>query len=257
MDLAGTFEAPFGRYPFPLPPNKTVLILGNSHTRQVSASMLCQYAVVATSIATEFLPFTTTRLSTTLATFENNSTLITLTNIPIVYSDEWKSILEQVLGRSMDTMDAIVLGKFNSFAESQNKTFIQTVRDLSAYIPGVEIDFENVPAPKLIDVASVYDGPIISMSMFATHGSKDYEMSLATKQILEEGEGGRTNIDVLDSRMYVAKLGECGSDVFNGMNDCNGGRREAHKMHRCNGKHGGHADLMAWEVSHKLHQMIG
>ena len=112
-----------------------------------------------------------------------------------------------------------------------------------------------------MDFPSVYDGPMVSVSMFGTIGAHDYELSLATKHVLADkgdNEGvGPTNIDIVNRRKYVVELGECGTDSFKDKNDCDEGRRDAHKMHRCNGKHGGHPDLIAWEVCHKLHQLIG
>ena len=161
-------------------------------------------------------------------------------------------------------MDAIVMGKLKGFHESQDTTFVQTMRGLAKQLEGAAIDFETVPPLELIDVASVYDGPIVSVGMFGAMGAHDYELSLATKHVLAEeglnGDGigsGRTNIDIVNGRKYLAALGEYGPDSFKDKNDCNEGRRDAHKMHRCNGKHGGHPDFIAWEVCHKLHQLTG
>ena len=245
--------ATWGRRQFPLPPNKSVLIFGNSHLRQVSKTLVCQYANAVES-------FEITKADAFIIRFRNNSTWISITNSPIAYSYEWQDLLEDHMGRSMESLHAIVLGKFNLYQEAKHTAYEKTMeREQQAYI-GLA-DFENIPPPALKEVAEVYSGPIVSMSMFSQRDRKRVNQTLTLMQQLQS-KHKRDNLWFVDSRAYTSQLGECGSDDKLIVGTCHepgdviqGSNRNPADMHRCTGPNGGHADLIAWDIVETLYQI--
>jgi hypothetical protein len=241
----------WGRRIYPLPPNKSVLIFGNSHLRQVSKTLVCQYANAIES-------FEITHADAFIIRFRNNSTWISITNSPIAYSYDWQDLLEKQMGRSMQSLHAIVLGKFNLYEEAKHTGFERTMRlEQQAYI-GLA-DFESIPPPTLKQVAEVYSGPIVSMSMFSQYDRKRVNQTLTLIQQLKHK---RDNLWFVDSRAYTSPLGECGSDDKLIVGTCHepgdvihGSNRNPADMHRCTGPNGGHADLIAWDIVETLYQV--
>ena len=82
------------------------------------------------------------------AHFHNGATLISLTNNPVMYSKNWESLVEGIIGQPLSSLDAIVLGQFNSYKESQGTSFLKTVTDVAKQQPNATIDFEHVQAPQ-------------------------------------------------------------------------------------------------------------
>lgn len=246
----------WGRRPNPLPSGTTVLVFGNSHTRQVAHEWFCQYQQSIDSVE-QYTP------EVAVVRFDNDSTLISVTNSPVVYSRMWPSLLETALGRTFQSLDAIVLGKFNDFEDSVNTKFMETMMNLSSGVEGA--DFKNIAPPTLEDLAKVYSGPIVCVGMFATFPSakRALEEFYMTKTKLETS-GDRTNVRIIDGRKYIPILGECGNDIRGDVpgevGTCNEGEvpgmRHATLMHRCVGPCGGHPSLMAWDVIEVLRQLI-
>lgn len=126
------------------------LITGNSHTRQMSETLLCQYSASVTSLVTQSVG-TKSKLDWLdyfSAHFHNGATLISLTNNPVMYSKYWASLVEGIIGQPLSSLDAIVLGKFNSYQESQGTSFLKTVTDVAKQQLNATIDFEQVQAPQ-------------------------------------------------------------------------------------------------------------
>jgi hypothetical protein len=241
----------WGRRQFPLPPNKSVLIFGNSHLRQVSKTLVCQYAHAIES-------FEITKADAFIIRFHNNATFISITNSPIAYSHDWKYLLEKQLGQSMESLHAIVLGKFNLYEEAKHTGFEITMRQEQQAFAGL-VDFESIPPPALKEVAAVYSGPIVSISMFSQYDRKWVNQTLTVMRQLKRE---RDNLWFVDSRAYTSQLGECGSDDKLTVGTCHepgdvihGSNRNPADMHRCTGKNGGHPDLIAWDIVETLYQV--
>jgi hypothetical protein len=251
----------WGRRDFPLPPNKTVLIFGNSHLRQVSKTLVCQYAHAIES-------FEVTNADAFTIRFSNNSTWISITNSPIAYSYDWKYLLEHHhLGgrRSMESsLDAVVLGKFNLYEEAKHTAFERTMRQeqQASFVQGLA-DFETIPPPSLKEVAEAYSGPIVSVSMFSQYDQKRVNQQQQQQQLLKSQQHKRDNLWFVDSRAYISQLGECGSDDKLTVGTCHepgdvipNSNRNPADMHRCTGADGGHADLIAWDIVETLYQVV-
>jgi len=250
--LAATLPKPMGRRAFPVNKNKHVLIVGNSHTRQMIWALVCQYS-------DEVVEYEKLRrvMNSFMVRFRNNSTITSIINSPVVYSPQWQALLEKG-GLPLQSFDGIVLGKFNLYADSKGTSFIDTMNEALKHVPG-DIQYSTATAPTLSDVASVFDGPIVYVGMFAKYGQPEQMMSLNfTKTV----RGTRDNLWVIDGRKYINKMKmECGASTKNAIGRClemkdNGpGRRSADDEHRCIGDQGGHPDLIAWEVAEKLNSL--
>jgi hypothetical protein len=157
---------------------------------------------------------------------------MSLTNNPVVYSPHWATLVENIVGRPLGSFDAIILGKFNSFTGA--------------------VDSSTSKAPTLPEIMTIYDGPMVYVSMFAAYGQSQFRDNDAA---MKNATGTRDNISVINGRKYIDILKmECGSDGFNMVGSCKEGE-EGKDAHRCIGVKGGHPDLIAWEVAEILNKL--
>jgi hypothetical protein len=253
----------WGRRKYPMPANKTVLAMGNSHTRQMIHALICQYSAVVKS----FTPCGNCNgraMFMFTVRFRNNATLLVSTNSYIMYTKRWVTLLERstLRGRSLESVDAIVLGKFNGWDDSKNTTF---QRDMLALrdAPGTEdVDFERLEPPNLDQVAALYAGPIVTVSSYSRQA--DTDTATRREVVGRLTHGGRSNAVFVEGRKYIERLGECAHDGNPQLNTCrdpSDSSRNAHSSgspsHRCVGVHGGHPDLIAWDVIESLFELLG
>lgn len=244
----------WGSRPFPMPPNKKVLMIGNSHTRQTAKALACQYAKEISMVD---------QISGTESAFyfSNNSTMYLVENSPLVYSTSWPTLLEENVFRhhSFSSIDAIVLGSFNNYNPSVKNSFQSNMLELSE--TRSDIDFKHVRAPEVSEVMRRYDGPILALSMFAEYSFSSFKDTFDASVNLQKANN-RTNVVFLSGRKHIDKLGECGSDgktevgVCLMANDTSKYGRAPPDMHRCTGPHGGHPDLIAWDVIGVLYRFL-
>jgi hypothetical protein len=231
----------WGRRPYPIPSGKTVLMFGNSHTRQVAHAMVCQYGAQVES----YQPCHCDCGEAFTVRFRNDAVLHVVTNCYIVYTNHWVSLLERALHQSLDSMDAMVLGKFNGWTSSQNTNFRRAMMNITTADNGT-VDFEHIKPPNLDQVAAVYSGPIVTLTMFAQYAERDAAARLETVE--RSTVAGRTNLAYIYGRTYVERLGECAAD---GKTKVTVQCLDA-PSHRCTGAYGGHADLVAWDVIEEI-----
>ena len=267
----------WGRREYPLPNNTSILVLGNSHLRQVSKTLVCQYA-------NQIQDFSQTSAEMFTIRFQNNSTWISITNTVLVYSQEWNSLVETFFLRHKNltfrSMDALIFGKFTLYQEALHTNYEYTMQEEQHnYEQGIgedyttsndnttnatftDISFSTISPPQLVDAARVFANPIVAISMFAT---TDIPRAQAAQKAYHQAFPNRTNVKFVNSRKYIEQLGlECGSDDKQTMGTCHepgdiilNSNRSPADMHRCAGSHGGHADLIAWDLIEKLHNAIG
>jgi hypothetical protein len=242
-----TFHGPtWGRRPFPIPANKRVLALGNSHTRQVMHSLICHTgAHVETVLAHKKYVHQTFRIR-----FLNGATLYLITNSPVVYSQEWVQLVEKSIHIRLDSLDAIILGQFNGQVDGQSK-FFQEMQAASEN--NTDIEFDLVDPPDLALVTKLYQGPILFLGSFYQFEPRMQEKEQAQQVISDLVQEGRNNLIFIDSRKYVQMLenNECSSNE-----KYNGGTCEQHpNSHRCTGQLGGHCDLVAFDLEEALHSI--
>jgi hypothetical protein len=245
----------WGRRSLPLPPNGTVMFFGNSHTRQVFQSLMCQYQKEIIS-ANPLLRVDSKGSGVWDVRLQKNITVFGVFNVPHVYSPRWTDLLSVSLNHSLDSIDVIVLGRFNGFAESKRTTFAKLMKIMTA---GTDADFEGREPPDVEEVSKVYSGPILALSMFAHYDMK--RARKVSKKIKKIQESDRINILAIDSRKYVQVLGECATDKSAIVSTCSKDFKSPKKRgmngHRCVGEHGGHPDLVAWDIVEEFHRIIG
>jgi len=243
---------------FPLPANKTVLVIGNSHTRQVSFAVLCQYA-------DKVRGFETSNNEAYSVTFRNGAKWISITNRAIFYNRDWSQLLiYEMPSMKKDprkNVDAIILGKFNNL--TKHPMFSLDVQNqqkqLREKFPGIQIDFHQSAGPDLLSVATEYnDIPTIAVTEFAKDGAYILPQWKETIDSLN-----RNNVALIDGRAHVGILGECGTDKRRTTGICydagpapERGSAPPSDMHRCTGENGGHADLIGWDIVNKLHELL-
>jgi hypothetical protein len=256
-------EAPFkwGQRAFPLPANMSVLIFGNSHTRQMSNALICQYRLQIyweERLNSSFDPTIPRDDYPRILHFKNNSTITVITNTALVYSStKWLSNLESWLQRPFSSFDAIVMGHING-VESKLK-FGHSIIRFSLARPEL-FDSPEFPVPTVTKLAEVYSGPVVAVPMFAMHGQ---DVKTHAEQAIDyRASRNRTaNIEIVDVRRHIQNLGECASDATLTVGTCldagdNDGGRKPQEMHRCIGKKGGHPDLVAWDVIEHMYKLL-
>jgi len=190
----------------------------------------------------------------------STSTIVFHMNSPILFSPKWPIIIENLeRGMPLKSFDAIVLGKFNRYFNSMDEAFNRTISKVLQDVPG-QIDFSKTSGPSLRDVASIYEGPVVYVGMFALYAKSEQEANL---NFVKSVASTRDNLSVIDGRKYINQMKmECGADDM-GQGVCFEKKDEATKnlsrrvngMHRCTGDKGGHPDLIAWEVAEKLNRL--
>jgi hypothetical protein len=200
-----------------LPPGKRILMLGNSHTRQVAMALLCQLGEQGQVRQQRSLDPTHNANMAREFQFVNGAELYLVVNSYVVHSPNWVKLLEVQIGVPLADFDAVVLGVFNTCDAPVNTTFASEMKQWSDNLD--DVDCFHTDGPNLTDVAAVYGGPLVFVSMFAHYRFATYEPAL--EAAVEMGQD-RSNLLGVDARHYMESgfLGECGSLDRNGLSDC-------------------------------------
>lgn len=231
-------------HPQAAPPNQRILLFGNSHIKQVAKALACQQMERRQLLSFNHLP----TLGGAIMELTHNTTLVMLVNSFVPYSREWKSLLEVELGMTMESFDAVVFG-FINHCDGDN-AFGREMRRISEQRD--DIDCLHVEPPSLVELAAVYSGPIVFVSMLDGSRLAETQRLQARLSSLQRG-----NIAILDGRKYFHAIGQdCLSPVRLEVSDCAVDNVVEHASHACNGAHGGFADLVAWDVVDFLHENL-
>ena len=281
-------------------PERSILIMGNSHTRQLVTTLTCQYhdqLVKPPELLYSMPGFSLYGVQK--LTFQKNIVVYASTNCPFVYSASWQWSLHNILTGSNFTTDrlptdvqplsflsAIVLGRFNDYKSSVGTRFVQTMTTFQTEHPEFNMDFQHFSTPRIQDVAAIFEGPIIFVSMFANYGNVEWRD--ATKSISQEEMRHRDNLYILHGRQYIDVLhqrydnptvvpsedptlpyatttttttfpvAECASDGRSIVDTCvtNTSSYRFQNGHRCTGAGGGHPDLIVWDLVDVLWQVF-
>jgi hypothetical protein len=256
----------WGRRPSPVPPNTTILLLGNSHTRQLFFSLACQYRNETVSL--EKTPANNAHVAT--LTLWNGARVHSITNHWLVYGNDWpRLVLHELNLTSWNQIDAVVLGRFNNMKNAQGTSFakwletemMRIVSSGNSSLAEPSFSLAAHPPPNLWQVADKYNGPIVVAGMFAAYSKSHFvaQQRHARGLIVHRN---RTNIALVNGRTYMKALGECGTNEINGgicllkPDDTNKKGRLAKDMHRCVGHRGAHPSLIVWDVLEELHKLL-
>jgi hypothetical protein len=183
--------------------------------------------------------------------FQNNATLVTICNTPIVYSKNWLENIESVIGSPLSSFDAILVGTFNEYDPETASTFRTNMLAYSETHP--DVDFKNIPAPTAEDVAFIFPGPVVMFGMFG-RPNNDLAHSIAERMIgYWKEKSNRTNIKFISGRVHIDNIGmEAISRDRVNVGLCYAGKGH----HRCVGPRGGHPDLLAWDFVEALYHLL-
>ncbi|CAB9512805.1 expressed unknown protein [Seminavis robusta] len=254
---------------------RAVLIMGNSHTRQLATALLCQHKQQITKVTSLYAMPQHPINGVLQIEMKHNTIIYVAVNCPFVYSHDWDKTLEEtILKRPLASLDAIVMGKFNTFSESTGTSFYKMMMDYQKQFPNIPMDFQHIPGPTVQQVAKKYKGNLIYVSMFSKYGVSDY---LQTKEEMNQLQKTkqRNNIKYIHGRRYIKEvetiqgqtalyntrfppLHECATDTRHVVGTCvtNVTSFRFANGHRCMGNRGGYPDLVAWDVVTALHKML-
>jgi hypothetical protein len=242
-----------------LPANRQILIWGNSHTRQLGRSLVCQYADQLINV--ELLPTEVARVREQVTgpeiyKFANGAQLVLVANSYTPYSHDWQRLLRQELqGRSLDDFDTIVMGLFNECGG--NNTFSTDLEMLSAILP--EVDCLHIQPPSIKSMVQATRRPLIFVSMFDT--SRLAEGRSIIQQIKDLADQGHA-VNYIDARHIVESVTPmtCLSSKRFSVTDCrleSDPLAEGVILHACTGAQGGVADVVGWRVLHHVWDALG
>lgn len=249
----------WGRRPSILPAaNKNILIIGNSHTRQMGISLLCMYKEQVLSF--EELPFKKEGALKYAST--NNNSISFITNPSYIYSSKWNRNLEEfVLHKPLEEFDAIVLGLFNAYNPRYKETkFWSHIEVVANSNKDLQIDLDSKGDPNLWleEWLNVYSGPIIFTGMFAEYRAKKTENAKVLFQ--HHSKNGRNNLRTIDGRKYFPMLNdvECSTTPSSEITTCIQEKDDDaySNGHRCMGCLGGSPDMTSWDVVESLWDVL-
>ena len=275
--VSGDRPPSWGHRPFPIPDGKTVLLFGNSHTRQLALALMCPYAAAAES-GTKQRTMIITHVQHTgsgrdfdLALrirFANQSTLWIVANSFAAYSHEWPRLLAEEMGMQGDvdllrhSIDMVVVGLFNLCAYAQQSKFVEHMARVAAARPDDVHCQEHVYGPNVTAVSQFFDtARIVFVPMFTTSRQKDYLQTLKEIQMIRGTDNHNNKDDNANNNTAIPRISsvparahinamkiECGSQEHYKVSTCRNDKAAKAIFHRCTGQHGGHADLVAWDV---------
>lgn len=181
-------------------------------------------------------------------TFGNGAVLYHLTNTYAIHLMDWEKQLSiQMGGIALDAFDHVILGTINSCLPPVRTNFAEGMKELLYSRFGVTCERAN--GPSLTEFSNVFKQPLLYVSMFATYARKDVQRDKAEFKALKNHTGP---LRWRDARTYVKEMGvdewECGSTSTKTILDCVNNSTARQRLHRCTGPHGGHTDIVAWDV---------
>uniref|UniRef100_A0A7S3L848 Alkaline phosphatase n=1 Tax=Amphora coffeiformis TaxID=265554 RepID=A0A7S3L848_9STRA len=230
----------WGRRAYGLPSNKMILMLGNADTQQVAHSMACQHASRSdgTKVQSVQAPIADDKTAQKI-TMTNNSTLVILMDNDKVSqaTKDGASLAKAVYqetGYTVDQFDGMIWGLFH---------------DCGA----VAANCPNTTQPAFDAASQVFDGPMLFISMMADARS---QQALAIRDAIREyRSAGRRNLWFISGRRYISKLKLEGATIY-GNGDADNIPKTGRYGHRCTGPLGGHADLLAFDVTEFLYHQL-
>ena len=242
----------WGRREFPIPANKTVLFFGNSHTRQLGGNLACQ---MGAEEVVDVYHFEFDLIDPNMAIrfrFRNGASVYIVANSYVAYSKQWKELLEKQIQKPLEEFDLVVMGIFN--VAKGASTFLDNMQYLASTLPEeYEMDLATEPpGPPPQNITAEYDGPFLLVSNYSINQQKVFELY---RRLLRKDP--RPDHDFLSQRKYIDRMHAEGAAVArNETKDMtvDALNPRANRLHRCVGKHGGHPDLISWDVTEFLYE---
>jgi hypothetical protein len=237
-NLHGDF---WGRRGGRLPDHTHILLWGNSHLRQVAHAVACQQA---TQNATAVVGLSKVDGNTIhRVDFDNNASLTIVANSILAFSKTWQADTAMALGRPLEALSVVVLGS------------VDTCEGTSAWALEMQAATQGdcLTYPSISDWTSSFDGPLLLLSAFSHNGRSEVR-DMVQDLITVAAATNRTNLAFSYGRRHIQAMErECAAGRKKDVADC----REEGSGQRCTGAHGGHSDLVAWDVLEFIHGHVG
>lgn len=267
----------------PLPSNARILMFGNSHLRQVALSLVGQFVSNSnTSSITEIHQYgmqTGSQIMAQRYTIGGlNITIYVVTNSYVAHCPHpyWKDALEQQIGVSLDSMDAVVMSVLNPYdAKYRHLEYYTNIADkLKRYVPAeYNCRVEHLTPPSLGELLGVFpdNRPVVYLTMFSDHNQGVVQRARAAyqqqaqKQKRRQGAQNTTTVsspvlflrvrDYIDNVHHEGAVGHLARQRHL-PSHCIAKKAMGKLKHRCVGKSGGYPDLVAWDVSEFLFENL-
>lgn len=244
--LNGTRPRTWGRRLYPLPANRTLLVWGNSHSRQVATTLACQHQDKLVDVQQHAVWEDRVQRFA----FANGSVLWVVVNSHIPYFPDWKDSLQQTLGVASlaEGVAVIVMGIWNpcDWARHNGKA-IHAVQAENRSLDSCR----DESLPNVADLSKVYPGPIVFQPMFTTHSMFDdihNQSRVALQNLPPPRQEGNHTLYVSTRRVIDAMQHEGIAYYKDDMGPCSRTSNPRYPYtHRCTGPLGGHADPVAWD----------
>jgi hypothetical protein len=231
----------WGRRGGRLPAHTHMLLWGNSHLRQVAHAMACQQA---TQNATWVVRLSKVDGNTIhRVDFDNNASLTIVANSVLAFSKTWQADTAVALGRPLEAFSIVALGQ------------VDTCEGSSAWALEMQAATQGdcLTYPSIRDWTTSFAGPIVLVSAFS-HNRRNDVRAMVQDLTAVAAATNRTNLAFSYGRRHIQAMGrECAAGRKKDVADC----REEGSGQRCTGAHGGHADMVAWDVLEFMHGHVG
>ena len=254
----------WGKRPSILPPasssNQKIMMIGNSHTRQLAISLLCMYIDDVEDVKT-------IESHARQFTLTGNNTITLVANPELVYSSRWQKNLEEFyLNHPLDDLDAIVLGMFNKYEAKYSDSRLWTrTNKFAQEHPEQEIAFDDPSLDNRLESwFESYDGPILYTADPLRMEQCQREVVMTSTCKSDADTDCYDNLRWIDEREHVPALKDRHCTCSNAadketvrtcLHDKDG--NEYKTGHVCRGFLGGYSDLTARDVIEALWDVLG
>ena len=224
-------ERTWGRRLAALPAASTVLALGNADTQQIVHAMACQYGAVVHEDAQKAVQ--------TFQFSDPNATLVLLTHAGeslgnVTTPEGFATTIQQQTGLALGAYHAILWGLLHDCGA------------VSAACP-------NTTQGLYFTAAQIFThGPMLFLSMMADARA---EQSTAMRDAIRNTKSnkGPRKLWFLSGRRYISQVRLEGATIYGHGTDADNAPKTGKIGHRCTGAAGGHADLLAFDVTEFLY----
>ena len=235
-----------------LPAYRRVLFLGNAHVQQIAAALVGQQATTNNNIVRiDLLHAETQTIRVTLA---NEAVVVLLNDARILVSDDWQDIIAEDLAhdpelQALTDFDALILGLFN---------------DCAVQLKSQAYECESMTDIMFRQIADIFpvERPILFVSEMAATRSDESTVVRDLIRYYREVMHRKT-MWFIAGRRYISKVssmeGAAPHTVGNATlltHDAINSGGTARSMPRCQGAYGGHADLLAFDVTEFLYNQL-
>lgn len=249
-DNLNLHDRTWGRRVQALPTNSRIFMIGNEDTVQIAHALACQHGAQITihrkhsnldgnggdatgddnDAGVQSIYFAS-----------SNSTLVLVTDagdfLKNVTTEQFPTALQRQTSFALQSFDAMVWG------------LLHNCGTVSASCP-------NTTHPLYFAAAQAFDGPMLFIGMMADARA---EQSLALRDAIRNTKTvkGPRKLWFISGRRYISQIQKLEGATIYGTGDADNAPKTGKIGHRCTGTGGGHADLLAFDVTEFLFQQLG